>query len=186
MNWGYVILGCACILIAGFVGADSVSSTIVCNGSSWVSSSVVNQGQTYAASLFTTDLAILMRDLKVGNDGKVKTSTDVQSSGPLGVDEYSAQGTNQTEPSENCVFTQSPNVTPKRSEIMYTGLMQSGQYVSTRNLDPSITGAVTMVNGTGMILARAKSTDGTNETTHTSDVAGDMNMTERIVFGEDE
>ena len=69
---------------------------------------------------------------------------------------------------------------------MYTGLMQSGQYVSTRNLDPSITGAVTMVNGTGMILARAKSTDGTNETTHTSDVAGDMNMTERIVFGEDE
>ena len=43
-----------------------------------------------------------------------------------------------------------------------------------------------MVNGTGMILARAKSNDGPNETTHTSDVAGDMNMTERIVFGEDE
>ena len=57
MNWGYVIIGCALFLIAGFVGADLISSTIVCNGVSWVSSSVFSQGQTYVASLCTTDLS---------------------------------------------------------------------------------------------------------------------------------
>ena len=40
-----------------------------------------------------------------------------------------------------------------------------------------------MINGTGMILARASSQDQSNETTHTSDVAGRLNMTERIIFG---
>ncbi|MGV8108283.1 hypothetical protein [Methanospirillum sp.] len=186
MNWDYVIVGCACILIAGLVGADSVSSTIMCDGATWVSSSVIGQGQTYAASLFTTDMGILMRNLNVGSDGKVKTSTNARSTGPIGVDEYSAQGTNQTEPSETCIFTLPENGTPTRDEINYMGLMQTGQYVSTRTLDPSQTGAVTMINGTGMILVHAKSSDGTNETTHTSDVAGTMNMTEKIVFGGDE
>ena len=104
MEMGYVIIGCACLLIAGLVGADSVSSTIVCDGSSWVSSTVIGQGQTYAANLFTTNMAVLMRNLDVGNDGKVSTRTNVQSAGPVGVDEYSGQGTNQTGPSENCVF----------------------------------------------------------------------------------
>ncbi|NLV28042.1 MAG: hypothetical protein GXY48_12900 [Methanomicrobiales archaeon] len=64
------------------------------------------------------------------------------------------------------------------------GLMQTGQYVSTRNLDPTRTGAVTMVNGSGMMIVRAKSVDvnGT-ETTHTSDVAGNLNSKDtRIRF----
>ncbi|NLV28220.1 MAG: hypothetical protein GXY48_13865 [Methanomicrobiales archaeon] len=187
MNWNGVFIGCICLLIAGLVGADSISSTIVCDGSSWVSSSVIGQGQTYAANLFTTDLAVLFRNLDVGSNGKVSTRTNVQSAGPVGVDEYSGQGTNQTGPSDNCVFALPENGTPSWDEINYMGLMQTGQYVSTRTLDPSQTGAVTMVNGSGMILVRAKSVDvnGT-EITHTSDVAGNLNMTEKIVFGGDE
>lgn len=47
MNWGVVGAGCFMLLIAGFVGADSISSTIVCDGATWVSSSVLGQGQTY-------------------------------------------------------------------------------------------------------------------------------------------
>jgi hypothetical protein len=43
-----------------------------------------------------------------------------------------------------------------------------------------------MVNGTGLILARASSQDQSNETFYTSDVAGRLNMTERIVFRDDE
>ena len=179
MNWGYVIIGCALFLIAGFVGANSISSTIVCNGASWVSSSVLNQGQTCAASLFTTDIAVLMRDLNVGTDGTVKTVTNARSTGPLGVDEYSAQGTNETQDQDLCIFTLPENGSTSRDEITYMGLMQTGQYTSTRTLDPSKTGAVTMVNGSGMMLVRAQSTDGSNETAHTSDVAGEMNIIER-------
>lgn len=185
MNWAYILTGCAMLLIAGFVGADSVSSTIVCDGATWVSSSVIGQGQTYAATLFTTNLATLMRDLQV-NDGDVKAGTIAQSSGPMGIDEYSGQVTNETPMRNGCVFEESENRTMTKDQIMYTGLMGSGVYASARNLKSSETSSTTMINGSGLVLARASSKDQFNETTHTSDVAGTMNMTERIVFGGNE
>jgi len=184
MNRGCAI-GCILLLIAGFVGADSISSTIMCDGASWVSSSVIGQGQTYAAHLFTTSIASIMRELQV-NDGKVKTVTVADSSGPMGIDEYSGQAGNQTPAQSGCVFETSENRTRILDEIRYTGLMMTGLYASSRDLTLSETSATTMVNGTGMILARASSQDQENETTHASDVAGRLNMTEHIVFGGEE
>ena len=185
MNWAYILTGCIMLLIAGFVGADSVSSTIVCDGATWVSSSVISQGQTYAASLFTTNLAVLMRDLKI-NNGEVAVDTMADSSGPMGVDEYSGQVTNKTERQTGCVFDESPNRTRTQDEIMYMGLMGSGTYASARDLKSSEMTSITMMNGSGIMLARASSRDALNETRHTSDVAGNMNVTERIIFGGEE
>ena len=184
MNRGCTI-GCILLLIAGFVGADSISSTIMCDGASWVSSSVIGQGQTYAANLFTTSIASIMRELQV-NDGKVKVVTVADSSGPMGIDEYSGQAGNQTPAQSGCVFGTSETRTRTQDEIRYTGLMMTGLYASSRDLTLSETSATTMVNGTGMILARASSQDQGNETTHASDVAGRLNMTEQIVFGGEE
>lgn len=186
MNKVLLVSGLFLILMAyGTSEADSITSSIVCDGASWVASSVIGQGQTYAASLFTTDIGALMRNLNVGNDGTVHTVTNARSTGPIGVTEYSSQGTNPAESSEKCMFTLPENGTPNQDEITYLGLLQTGEYVSTRTLDSSQTGAITMVNGSGMVLGRAVSTDGANKTTHTSDVAGTVNMTERIVFGEE-
>ena len=42
---------------------------------------------------------------------------------------------------------------------------------------------MTMVNGSGMILARAKSGDENRTVNHKSDVVGSMNLSERIEFG---
>ena len=184
MNRGCAI-GCILLLIAGFVGADSISSTIMCDGASWVSSSVIGQGQTYAANLFTTSIASIMRELQV-NDGKVKVVTVADSSGPMGIEEYSGQAGNQTPAQSGCVFGTSENRTRTLDEIRYTGLLMTGLYASSRDLTSSETSATTMVNGTGMILARASSQDQDNETTHASDVAGRLNMTEGIVFGGEE
>ncbi|MDX8551286.1 hypothetical protein KHC33_14020 [Methanospirillum sp. J.3.6.1-F.2.7.3] len=184
MNRGCVI-GCILLLIAGFVGADSISSSIMCDGASWVSSSVIGQGQTYAAHFFTTSIASLMRDLQV-IDGSVKTVTVADSTGPMGFDEYSGQAMNQTPAHTGCLFEISENRTNTQDEITYTGLMMTGVYASSRDLKSTRTSGTTMVNGTGMILARASSQDQTNETFHASDVAGRLNMTERIIFGGEE
>ena len=186
MNQTCLAVACVMLLVAGLAGADSISSSIVCDGAAFVSSSVISQGQTYAANLFTTSLAALMRNLSVGGDGQIKVVTNARSSGPIGIDEYSGQVTNMTGEGKYCVFSASGNGIPNRDTITYRGLLQTGQYVSTRILDSSQTGAVTMVNGSGILLVRASSDDGINETTHTSDVMGEMNMTERIIFGGDE
>jgi len=172
------------ILLIGAVGADSLSSVIVVDGAAWVSSSVLDQGQTYTGRLFATDLAVLVRDLMIEKNRNLKTSTDVRSTGPVGVDEYSAQVPNQTEKREFCVFDITTREPVRKDQILYSGLMRNGRYISYRE-NSRDTSAVTMVNGTGLMVSRAISYDGNNLTEFGSTVGGEMNMTERILFGED-
>lgn len=183
MNQMITLTGIFCLLVAGFVVGDSVSSTIVCDGASWVSSSVIGQGQAYAANLFTTDFAAIFRTLQTDNDGEVRTMTNARSSGPLGTDEYSSSESGKVNNPEDCLFTVPDNITPADNEIRYMGLLGTGQYVSTRELKPG-NYAVTMVNGSGIMLVRAQSRDENQTITHSSDTAGNLNMTEKISFGE--
>ena len=182
MDRAYVLAGFLMILFAGFVGADSISSTIICDGASFVSSSVMGQGETYASSLFTTHLSSLFRDTQVMN-GDVKTRVLAESSGPMGIDEFSERAANNTRRKEGCVFSDYENRTGAMGEIMHTGLMRAGVYVSARDMRPVGVLSDMMINGSGMFLVRASSKDPGNETIHSSDIAGNMNMTERIVFG---
>ena len=184
MNRGGAIgcLGCILLLVAGFAGADSISSSILCDGACFVSSSVIGQGTTYAASLFTSSIASIIRDLQVQN-GEVRTMTGADAQGPMGIEEYTGQTGNQTQNRMGCVFGIPDNRTMKTDEIRYSGLLMSGTYASSRDLGSSETAAATMVNGTGIILARASSQDQTNRTAHSSDVTGRMNVTEQIIFG---
>ena len=156
----------------------------MCDGASFVSSSVIGQGSTYAASLFTSSIASIMRDLRVQN-GEVRTIIGADAHGPMGIEEYTGQTGNQTQNRMGCVFGIPDNRTMKTDEIRYSGLLMSGTYASSRHLKTSEMSAATMVNGTGIILARASSQDQTNRTAHSSDVTGQMNVTERIIFGGD-
>lgn len=169
--------------IAGicFVGADSFSSVVTCDGATWTSSSIVAAGQVYAAKLFTTDLAVLLRELQIGNKS-IQTATSVNSTGPMGIDEYSSQHSVENQTSPYCVFETVENTSPREDKIRYTGLMQTGQYVSSRAINQE-TSAVTMINGTGMILGRSQSKDANKSQQYSTDVAGNMSMTEKIVFG---
>lgn len=186
MNRGGVIgcMGCILLFVAGFAGADSISSSILCDGASFVSSSVIGQGTTYAASLFTSSIASIIRDLQVQN-GEVRTMTGANAHGPMGIEEYTGQTGNQTQNRIGCVFGILDNSTMNTDEIQYSGLLMSGTYASSRHLGSSETSAATVVNGTGILLARASSQDQTNRTAHSSDVTGRMNVTEQIIFGGD-
>lgn len=184
MRTEYALAVSILILLIGAVGADSLSSVIVVDGAAWVSSSVLDQGQTYTGRLFATDLAVLVRDLMIDQNRNLKTSTDVRSTGPVGVDEYSAQVPNQTEKREFCVFDITTREPVRKDQILYSGLMRNGSYTSYR-VNSRETSAMTMVNGTGLMVSRALSFDGSNTTGFGSTVGGRMNMSERIVFGED-
>jgi hypothetical protein len=166
------------------VYADSVSSVITCDGAVWTSSSIIGQTETYAASLFTTDLGTLIRNLQIRDDSSVETKTNVNSSGTLGIDEYSEQVTNSTKNPAECIFVSNKNRTIRQDRIGYTGLMQTGRYDSTRTIDRQ-TGSKTMINGTGMILSRAESRDENHTENYQSDAAGNMSMIEEIKFGEE-
>lgn len=186
MNQVFMASGCllltgAILTGAGLVFADSATSSIVCDGAAWVSSSVINQGQAYTASLFTTDPAVLFREVSAGKS--VQVTTEARSSGPLGIDEYSGQTTNWSWDDPTCLF-ETPEIRQARSDrIWTTGLLSNGSYRSARVLDER-TSALTMLNGTGLLLARGESAHKNRTVTIAADVAGAMNISEQIVFGE--
>lgn len=183
------IILCILVLLAlttagiGLSHADSISSSIICDGAAWLSASVISPEERYASRFFVTDLGSIVYDLTTGEG--LKTGTGIDATGPAGVYEYVASHQNETRTVPSCVFSGQENRTIRLDRIETLGLLGSGVYVSDREVSRSRTAGTTMISGTGMILTGAGS-DGQNETKEShAVVSGRMNLTERFVFGED-
>lgn len=137
--------------------------------------------QRMPAVFFTTDLASLVRTLHLKDDVKVFTSRE--SSVPMGIDEYSDHGSDASDEASRCMFSLPGNVTVRQSEIVTSGLLSGGRYVSSRELS-DVLEARFQVNGSGLLLTRAESDDGNRTVRFGSDVGGMMNVTERMVLGD--
>ena len=170
------------LLVFGFVCADSVSSSIVCSGASWVSSSVLGPGTTLTQDLFTTDPAMILRELLTGE--RIQAKTMATSEGPMGIDEYSSVWINDDENPPLCIFEPENNQTKRYHDTSVLGLMQHGVYSSARLPDPEdISRYLIQANGSGILLTRAFS-DANQSLNYASDVAGMLNITELMQFGD--
>ncbi|MGV8109606.1 hypothetical protein [Methanospirillum sp.] len=69
-----------------------------------------------------------MRTLHLKDDMKVFTSGE--SSGQMGIDEYAEQEYEDSGDSTGCLFDLPGNVTVRRSEILTSGLLSGGKFVS--------------------------------------------------------
>ncbi|NLV26347.1 MAG: hypothetical protein GXY48_04150 [Methanomicrobiales archaeon] len=174
---GFIIL----LLIFGAGCADEISSSIVCDGATWVSSSVLGPDSAYASSFFTTDLTSLVRSLQL--DDSLKVLTSGESSGPMGIDEYAEQESGESGDSSGCLFSLPGNESVRKSEILTSGLLSGGKFVSSRDIADALL-AEYVVNGSGLFLTRAVSDDGNRTMKFGSDVSGVMNVTERMVLGD--
>jgi len=182
MNKVLVTLGVLFLVIPCGLTADAISSSIVCSGATWVSSSVISDARSYATSLFTSDLAVVNRTLNIGE--AITALVSGRSTGPMGIDEYTGQAHNQTTRDPTCLFTDLNQKPGRQDDISTHGLFISGDYLSHRILsDKTVAGSV--VNGSGILLLKAHSDDENRTVSHASDIAGSMNVTEEIVFGEE-
>jgi len=182
MNQYVVFLFCS-LFVFGFVCADTVSSSIVCSGASWVSSSVLGKSTSLTQDLFTTDPATIFRELVTGE--RIQAKVVAQSAGPMGIDEYSSVQEQTSKDPWLCIFDNEGNQTKRSHETYVLGLMQQGEYSSVRIPAPEdITRYLMEINGSGIILTRSFSGDSNQTLTHASDVAGIMNITELMQFGE--
>ena len=163
--------------------ADSISSSIICDGAAWLSASVIGPEETYASRFFVTDLGSIVRDLTM--DEGIRARTTVESAGPAGVFEYVSQNTNETKSDASCVFNGLENRTFQLDRIETLGLLGSGIYASDRELSWGRTTGTTMITGTGMILTEGRSEDQDETQESRVVVSGRMNLSDRFVFGED-
>lgn len=173
------IAGIVCVMLAGWISADLVSSSISVDGTAWVSSALTGD-KTYAGHFFTNDRSTINRDINY-QDG-IDSETRIQSSGPMALDEFSAQVQGNQKNGFTCVFGDLSNRT-RYDEISTSGLWTFGSYASTRSLDSGLTKAGTRVNGTGMVSLNKMSE--TQNLTHRERAfaAGDMNISEYVEYG---
>ncbi|HOJ97557.1 MAG TPA: hypothetical protein PK024_12060 [Methanospirillum sp.] len=170
------------LFIQSPVCADSVTSSITCNGASFVSSSVMQPDRSWSESLFAVDSAMILRDILARDS--VNTHTRIISQGPVGIFEYSGANESRTADPPGCLLGNRDNRTESRYTTTVLGLMEQGMYASTLS-QRTTSEFLLMANGTGILLTRAAGNDGTRVLSHASDAFGDLNMTERMEFGDD-
>jgi hypothetical protein len=103
----------------------------------------------------------------------------------MGIEEYSSVREQTSTDPWLCIFENEDNQTKRAHETYVLGLMQQGEYSSVRIPAPEdISRYLMEINGSGIILTRSFSGDSNQTLTHASDVAGIMNITELMQFGE--
>jgi hypothetical protein len=105
------IAGLVCLVGVCGMSADLISSSIATDGTAWVSSAVLGE-KSYAATLFMNDRSVMNRELDLSSD--LQSQTRIQSSGSLGVYEFSAQERKKN-PSSGvfCVFANQGHTTTR-------------------------------------------------------------------------
>jgi hypothetical protein len=164
------------------MSADLISSSIATDGTAWVSSAVLGE-KSYAATLFMNDRSLMNRELDLSGD--LQSQTRIQSSGPLGVYEFSAQERKKIPSRVFYVFADQGYNKTRYDEISTLGLWKDGTYISSRQLSGGQTIAITDIDATGMV-SLDKKTENVNRTQRErSFVAGHMNISEAVVYEEE-
>jgi hypothetical protein len=172
------------VCLAGVCGmsADLISSSIATDGTAWVSSAVLGE-KSYAATLFMNERSVMNRELDFSDP--VQAQIRITSSGPVGVYEFSARDRKKIPSEFFCVFAGSGENETGYDAISTLGLWKEGTYLSSRQLRGGQTVSFTGINATGMV-SLAKTTENENQSQRErSFVAGQMNITEAVVY-EDE
>ncbi|WP_319579946.1 hypothetical protein [uncultured Methanospirillum sp.] len=177
-----VIIG---IISLGITIGDVLSSSVICDGSYWVHSSVLDQNETHGVNLFTTDHATVDRETRITNG--VESSISASSSGVLGVDEYLNHLRNNGQlDTPLCVFDIQDLGSLNRDEVSVSGLLHNSTYVSSRSDEVNAkTLANTYINGSGLILIGKKSTNASAELNELASAHGRMSIFDSVKFGDE-
>ena len=185
MNWKMIAAGGALVLAAvygGITEGDLISSTIVCDGVAWVSSSILGENQSYAGSFFTSNIANISRELNTDNG--ISTTTNIRGSGAVGIDEYASyQATGGGSDNENCVFLVNPDDNSRFDHVDILSLMDHATYSSRRVLQNNQTTAHTAIDGEGMMVLREGSISQNQSELARVDLIGNMTMSDIFEFG---
>lgn len=181
MNGTYILAGSIILILAWHLGAaDSITTTISSAGATFLTTAMVGPDQAYSNHLFTDDRVNLSRYLDTGKG--VDSTVKVTGSGTIGVDEYQAQVRENPKRETQCSLLPVATGAVQHDEITASGLFQSGQYLSYREMTNESTRSQTSINGTGQVLMTAESTDGNTSTRGTTYAGGPMQIQEQVLF----
>ena len=183
MKWTYIILGGIAILAAWQIGlADSITTSIACDGATFLTTAIIGPEETYSNVLFTDSQANLTRVVDRGKE--IETTSRITGSGAFGVDEFIGKERIPELDNRYCVFVGKSNKSDYNS-VATTGLFWSGSYLGKKRLGNGSTLSRTAINGTGMVLITSRGDDGNTSTNAKTFAAGPMELSEEVRLGGD-
>lgn len=183
MKWTYIILGSIAILAVLQIGlADSITTSIACDGAAFLTTAIVGPEETYSNVLFTDSQANVTRVVDRGSE--IESTSRITGSGAFGVDEFIGKERNPDLDNRYCVFVGKTNKSDYNS-VATTGLFWSGSYLGKKKVGNDSTISRTAINGTGMVLITSRGDDGNTSTNAKTFAAGPMELSEEVLFGGD-
>lgn len=179
MNWIFLVSGGLFLVLAGLVGADYLSTSIVTDGSFMLASSGQTANGSYASRVMAADASEITRSMTGGES--LVSDLSVKSSGPVLVSDYASGKSALTPDSLACVFIRHIQEQEEGSELYSMGILNKGNYASLRVVGPGLTGGLD-VNGSGMMSFGSQKFG--NDTLRSSGfVSGNLTIRDFVKYG---
>ncbi|NLV26781.1 MAG: hypothetical protein GXY48_06405 [Methanomicrobiales archaeon] len=179
MNWIFLVSGGLFLVLAGLVGADYLSTSIITDGSFVLASSGQTDNGSYASRVMAADVSEITRSLTEGES--LVSDLSVKGSGPILVSDYASGKFTQIPDSLACVFIRHIQGQEEESELYSMGILNKGSYTASRVVGPGLIGGLD-VNGTGMMSFGSQKIG--NDTLRSSEfVSGNMTIRDYVKYG---
>ncbi len=180
MDGRMIAAGLVCVILAGLVAADLVSTTISTDGSVMISTSGGDENHSFASRALALDTSRVNRMVETGED----TVSDliIRSQGPALFSEYGVSVMNGPDVSSRCAFVDLPRTRESDRISQYvSGILQHGEVDTSQKLSTTISG-MTTVNGTGMVLLGSDK-QGNQTFTSRAFISGNMSVSDLVRMG---
>ena len=179
MNWKLVVSGVTFLVLAGLVGADYLSTSIITDGSFVLASSGQTENGSYASRVMAVDASDITRSLTEGES--LVSDLSVKSSGPVLVSDYAFGKSALIPDSLACMFIRHIQGQEEESELYSMGILNKGSYTASRVIGPGLTGGLD-VNGSGMMSFGSQKFG--NDTLRSSGfVSGNLTIRDYVKYG---
>lgn len=167
------------LVVAGFVGADYMSTSISTDGMLSMATSGNSENGSYVSRYMAVEHSGLARDLEAGDS--LNSSLSLQSDWPLLVSEFTSGNIRDTLKPLACVFLTDTKVEESRSMMGMSGILDHGGYSTLRSTGSGFSGE-TVINGSGMIELESKTHQNSSLKTR-SFISGNMTVRDLVKYG---
>jgi len=168
------------LVLAGFVGADFISTSISTDGTMILASSGHNENGSFASRVMTADSSDVSRS--ISGSEILETGISVKGSGPILVSDYASHVQRGMVDPAACVFLLDDRLQATGHSDLYTsGILSQGRYALSRTIDSGLSGG-TEVNGSGM-MSLGTQVVGNTSLRSSGFVAGNMSINDFVKYG---
>jgi len=176
----YGVVCIFCLILAGFVGADLIATTISSDGAILLSTSGDDANGSFASRVLSLDTAMVSR--KVSAEDTMEAVTSMSGAGPMVFSDYSSGILVLPDIREMCTFLDDGHDRTRGESSLYSsGILYGGEYEISRVIGSGLEGE-TVVNGSGMLVFGSESHDNRSLQSR-GFVTGNMSVKDFTRFG---